>query len=83
MKNGLWILLVSLIFALGACSPKPPSNQDAYNPCGELQQHLLESQQIDEELTNATATEDQQAKLKERKQFLQRTDERLRRDCGR
>jgi hypothetical protein len=76
-------LMMALIFALGACSPKPPSNQDAYNPCGELQQHLLESQQLDEELTNAATTPEQQAQLKERKLFLQRTDERLRRDCGR
>jgi hypothetical protein len=74
--------------SLSACSSgrgEPRNVGKAYNPCGELQSHLVELQQIEDELADpgANSTIDRQNSLLERKRYLHRTDERLQKDCGR
>jgi|GEM_PF-5247116 len=80
MKKFLLLAILPVLFA--ACSPKPKSLRQPFDPCGELQDHLLEIQHIEEELA-VSDNLDEQARLRERKHFLQREDERLNKKCGR
>lgn len=59
--------------------------QKAYNPCGDLQNNLFELQQIEDELADPGPdyTLDKQKQTQERKQYLHRVNERLKKDCGR
>lgn len=59
--------------------------EKAYNPCGDLQTNLFELQQIEDELADPGPdyTLDQQKQAQDRKQYLNRVNERLKKDCGR
>jgi hypothetical protein len=80
-----WILVLGMVTGLfSSCSSRRrESPVRAYNPCGELQTHLLELQHIDDELASPDLNLDRQKELQERKLYLHRQDERLKQDCGR
>jgi hypothetical protein len=80
----LWLVLLAFSATLlTACSSRRrEAPVRAYNPCGELQAHMLELQQIEDDLHSPELNMDKQKELQERKQYLHRQDERLKQDCG-